>query len=50
PKTQWANVRVYDEQNSFDFVLVKYLIRLEFDANKPSLTFLNDVIDGDMFL
>ncbi|KAJ7663215.1 hypothetical protein DFH06DRAFT_1395296 [Mycena polygramma] len=40
---------------SFDFVMVKYLIRGAhmipvFDANKPSLTFLNDVIDGDMFL
>ncbi|KAJ7646003.1 hypothetical protein DFH06DRAFT_1136155 [Mycena polygramma] len=55
PKTQWANMRVYDEQKSFDFVMVKYLIRGAhmipvFDANKPSLTFLNDVIDGDMFL
>ncbi|KAJ7201091.1 hypothetical protein GGX14DRAFT_659051 [Mycena pura] len=55
PKTKWAGVRVYDESKSLNFVMVKYLIRGAhmipvFDANKPSSTFLNDLIDGDMFL
>ena len=55
PKTKWAGVRVYDEKKSLDFVMVKYLICGThmipvFDANKPSMTYLNDLIDGDMFL
>ncbi|KAJ7850593.1 hypothetical protein B0H13DRAFT_1644426, partial [Mycena leptocephala] len=55
PKTKWAGFRVFEEKKSLDFILAKYLIRGAhmipvFDANKPSLTFLNDLIDGDMFL
>ncbi|KAJ7867316.1 hypothetical protein B0H13DRAFT_2559912 [Mycena leptocephala] len=55
PKTKWAGCRVYDEKKSLDLVLVKYLIRGAHmipvsDANKPSLTYLNDLIDGDMFV
>ncbi|KAJ6550186.1 hypothetical protein B0H19DRAFT_1298710 [Mycena capillaripes] len=55
PKTKWAGCRVYDEEKALGFVMAKYLIRGAhmipvFEASKPSLTFLNDVIDGDMFL
>ncbi|KAJ6470380.1 hypothetical protein C8R45DRAFT_1165958 [Mycena sanguinolenta] len=55
PKTKWAGCRVYEEGKSLNFIHMKYLIRGAhmipvFDANKPSLTFLNDLIDGDMFL
>ncbi|KAJ7897792.1 hypothetical protein B0H13DRAFT_2664685 [Mycena leptocephala] len=55
PKTKWAGCRVYDEKKSLDLVLVKYLIRGAHmipvsDANKPSLTCLNDLIDGDMLV
>ncbi|KAJ7923822.1 hypothetical protein B0H13DRAFT_1463328, partial [Mycena leptocephala] len=55
PKTKWAGCRVYDEKKSLDLVLVKYLIRGAHmipvsDANKPSLAYLNDLIDGDMFV
>jgi hypothetical protein len=55
PKTKWAGVRVYDEKKSLDFVMIKYLIRgahmiTVFDTKKPSMTYLNDLIDGDMFL
>ncbi|KAJ7766860.1 hypothetical protein B0H16DRAFT_1661404 [Mycena metata] len=55
PKTKWSNCRVYDEEKSFNFILAKVLIRSAhmipvFDAKKVSLTYLNDLIDGDMFL
>ncbi|KAJ7826690.1 hypothetical protein B0H14DRAFT_3722265 [Mycena olivaceomarginata] len=55
PKTKWAGCRVYDEEKALSFVMAKYLIRGAhmipvFEASKPSLTFLNDLIDGDMFL
>ncbi|KAJ7892469.1 hypothetical protein B0H14DRAFT_2335315 [Mycena olivaceomarginata] len=55
PKTKWAGCRVYDEEKALGFVMAKYLIRGAhmipvFEASKPSLTFLNDLIDGDMFL
>ncbi|KAJ7929009.1 hypothetical protein B0H13DRAFT_2248102 [Mycena leptocephala] len=55
PKTKWAGCWVYDEKKSLDLVLVKYLIRGAHmipvsDANKPSLTYFNDLIDGDMFV
>lgn len=54
PKTKWAGIRVYDKK-SLDFVMVKYLIRGArmipvFDVNKPSMTYLNDLIDCDMCL
>jgi hypothetical protein len=55
PKTKWANIRVYEEKKSLDLVMVKYLIGgahmiTVFDVNKHSMTYLNDLIDGDMFL
>ncbi|KAJ7800252.1 hypothetical protein B0H14DRAFT_3786188 [Mycena olivaceomarginata] len=55
PKTKWAGVRVYDEKKSLDFVMIKYLIRGAhmipvFDTKKLSMTYLNDLIDGVMFL
>ncbi|KAJ7802113.1 hypothetical protein B0H13DRAFT_1672389, partial [Mycena leptocephala] len=45
PKTKWTNIRVYEEKNSLDFVMVKYLIRgahmiTVFDVKKCSLTYL----------
>ncbi|KAJ7711789.1 hypothetical protein B0H14DRAFT_3639138 [Mycena olivaceomarginata] len=52
PKTKWAGVRVYDEKKSLDFVMIKYLIRGAipvFDTKKLSMTYLNDLIEGDMF-
>ncbi|KAJ6512353.1 hypothetical protein DFH09DRAFT_941466, partial [Mycena vulgaris] len=55
PKTKWANYRLYEERSSLQFVLFKYLVRgahtvPAFDSNKSSLTYRNDLIDGDMFL
>ncbi|KAJ7090711.1 hypothetical protein C8R44DRAFT_835939 [Mycena epipterygia] len=55
PKTKWAGCRVYEEKVSTQFVMLKYLVRGAhmipvFDANKSSLTYFNDLIDGDMFL
>ncbi|KAJ7931972.1 hypothetical protein B0H13DRAFT_1511724, partial [Mycena leptocephala] len=54
-KTKWAGFRVYDEEKSLSFIMAKYLIHRAhiipvLGVNKPSLTFLNDLIDRDMFL
>ncbi|KAJ7651757.1 hypothetical protein B0H17DRAFT_1215217 [Mycena rosella] len=55
PKTKWAGCKVYEEQKATEFVMLKYLVRgahmiQVFETNKPSLTFLNDLVDGDIFL
>ncbi|KAJ7454220.1 hypothetical protein FB451DRAFT_1184971 [Mycena latifolia] len=55
PKMKWAGVQIYEEKKATQFVMLKYLVRgahmiPAFDASKPSLTFLNDLIDGDIFL
>ncbi|KAJ7876927.1 hypothetical protein B0H14DRAFT_2568036 [Mycena olivaceomarginata] len=55
PKTKWAGFRVYNESKTLDFVMMEYLIRGAhmipvFDANKSDSTFLNNLIDGDMFI
>jgi hypothetical protein len=52
PGLSWT---VYDEEKSLSFIIPKYLIHWAYivpilGANKPSLTFLNDLIDRDMFL
>ncbi|KAJ7306960.1 hypothetical protein DFH08DRAFT_720441, partial [Mycena albidolilacea] len=54
-KAKCAGFRVYDEEKSLSFIIPKYLIHWAhiipiLGANKPSLTFLNNLIDGDMFL
>ncbi|KAJ6542440.1 hypothetical protein DFH09DRAFT_928795, partial [Mycena vulgaris] len=55
PKTKWDGCRVYEEKKATQFVLLKYLVHGAhvipvFDANNARLTFLDDLIDGDMFL
>lgn len=55
PKTMWEGCRVYQEQKGTQFVMLEYLLRgafmvPAFDSNKPSLLYLNDLVDADMFL
>ncbi|KAJ6545264.1 hypothetical protein B0H19DRAFT_955872, partial [Mycena capillaripes] len=53
-KTKWAGFRVYNKEKSLGFIMAKYLIHWAhiisvFSVKMPSLMFLNDLIDGDMF-
>ncbi|KAJ7793347.1 hypothetical protein B0H14DRAFT_2224160, partial [Mycena olivaceomarginata] len=50
PKTKWAGCRVYDEEKALGFVMAKLLDSGAYDPPSHPLTFLNDLIDGDMFL
>ncbi|KAJ7624177.1 hypothetical protein B0H17DRAFT_884530, partial [Mycena rosella] len=54
PKTKWAGCRVYEEKKTTRFIMLKYLVRGThmipvFDVPRKDLTFLNDIIDGDIF-
>lgn len=54
-KTVWDDCIVYQERNTTEFILLKYLICgahliLFFDIQQPHALVLNDLIDGDWFL
>ncbi|EGO28909.1 hypothetical protein SERLADRAFT_459785 [Serpula lacrymans var. lacrymans S7.9] len=54
PRTRWTGARLYDEARDFELVKAEYLVRgvhmiNAFDLKEGSF-YLNDLIDGDMFL
>jgi hypothetical protein len=58
PRTAWDGCAVYDEEKSFSFLLMDYVIRgallIPVRPSPPSrshsrLHFFVDVVDGDMF-
>ncbi|THU83642.1 hypothetical protein K435DRAFT_689141, partial [Dendrothele bispora CBS 962.96] len=55
PKTVWDGCVVYREQNTTEYVLLKYLIRGAhfisfYDIQQPNAYHLNSFIDGDWFI
>ncbi|KII85171.1 hypothetical protein PLICRDRAFT_57110 [Plicaturopsis crispa FD-325 SS-3] len=57
PRTEWAGCRVYEEKaiSRTEFVMLRFLVRgvhmiPAFDSLKPPIHYLNDTVDGDIFL
>ncbi|KAG2148877.1 hypothetical protein DEU56DRAFT_729847 [Suillus clintonianus] len=54
PKTVWEGMHVFEQVQRYDLVMIRYLVRgvhmVKAFGTKDGREYLNDTIDGDMFL